>query len=43
MLATTSGGGSMTAEEVVRAELDAWSALDVDGIMTHFARGCRLG
>ena len=31
------GGGSMIAEEVVRAELGAWSALDVDGIMAHFA------
>jgi limonene-1,2-epoxide hydrolase len=29
--------GSMNAEEVVRAELDAWSILDVDGIMAHFA------
>ncbi len=27
----------MTAEEVVRAELDAWSTLDVDAIMAHFA------
>src|SRR3954452_8189504 len=27
----------MNAEEVVRAELDAWSALDVDAIMAHFA------
>jgi limonene-1,2-epoxide hydrolase len=29
--------GSMNAEDVVRAELDAWSTLDVDGIMAHFA------
>jgi hypothetical protein len=28
----------MTAEDVVRAELGAWSSLDVDKIMTHFAR-----
>lgn len=26
----------MTPEEVVRAELDAWSRLDVDEIMGHF-------
>jgi limonene-1,2-epoxide hydrolase len=28
----------MSAEDIVRAELDAWSSLDVDKIMTHFAR-----
>ncbi len=27
----------MGAEEVVRAELQAWSSLDVDQIMAHFA------
>ncbi len=27
----------MTPEEVVRAELDAWSRLDVDEIMSFFA------
>jgi limonene-1,2-epoxide hydrolase len=27
----------MTPEDVVRAELDAWSRLDVDEIMSHFA------
>jgi limonene-1,2-epoxide hydrolase len=27
----------MSAEEVVRAELEAWSSLDVDQIMAHFA------
>jgi len=27
----------MTPEEVVRAELDAWSRLDVDEILSHFA------
>jgi limonene-1,2-epoxide hydrolase len=27
----------MNAEEVVRAELAAWSSLDVDQIMAHFA------
>ena len=27
----------MSAEEVVRAELEAWSSLDVDKIMAHFA------
>jgi len=27
----------MTPEEVVRAELDAWSRLDVDEIMSYFA------
>jgi len=28
---------AMNPEEVVRAELDAWSTLDVDAIMSHFA------
>src|SRR5262245_26296896 len=28
----------MSAEDIVRAELGAWSSLDVDKIMTHFAR-----
>ena len=28
----------MSAEEVVRAELGAWSSLDVDEIMKHFTR-----
>ena len=27
----------MTSEEVVRAELEAWSSLDIDQIMAHFA------
>jgi limonene-1,2-epoxide hydrolase len=27
----------MTPEEVVRAELDSWSRLDVDEIVSHFA------
>lgn len=27
----------MSAEDVVRAELEAWSSLDVDRIMIHFA------
>jgi len=27
----------VTAEEIVRAELEAWSSLDVDQIMAHFA------
>jgi limonene-1,2-epoxide hydrolase len=27
----------VTPEEVVRAELDAWSRLDVDEIMSHFS------
>jgi limonene-1,2-epoxide hydrolase len=27
----------VNAEEVVRAELEAWSSLDVDQIMAHFA------
>jgi len=30
-------GGSVNAEEVVRAELDAWSSLDADQIMAYFA------
>ena len=29
----------MTAEEVVRAEIAAWSRNDVDEIMAHFAQG----
>ena len=32
----------MSAEEIVRAELGAWSSLDVDQIMTHIARGAVL-
>ena len=32
-----SGEVAMTPEEVVRAELGAWSSLDVDQIMAHFA------
>ena len=30
--------GSMSAEEVVRAELHAWSTLDVDQIMAYFTQ-----
>jgi len=31
------GSGTLTAEEVVRGELDAWSRLDVDEIVSFFA------
>src|ERR1700739_4324379 len=30
-------GGTVSPEEIVRAELDAWSRLDVDEIVSYFA------